>query len=51
MEADWELEIGGDAPVIEAHWTGFVDLRADPSEPAISRKPGICLVLRTRSRD
>ncbi|MGC1421418.1 MAG: hypothetical protein WA815_03665 [Terracidiphilus sp.] len=30
MEADWELEIGGDAPVIEAHWTGFVDLRADP---------------------
>ena len=30
MEADWEFEIGGDAPVIEAHWTGFVDLRADP---------------------
>jgi hypothetical protein len=30
MEADWEFEIGGNAPVIEAHWTGFVDLRADP---------------------
>ena len=30
MEADWEFEIGGDAPVIEAHWSGFVDLRAEP---------------------
>jgi hypothetical protein len=30
MEADWEFEIGGDAPVIEPHWQGFVDLRADP---------------------
>jgi hypothetical protein len=30
MEADWEFEIGGDAPIIEAHWPGFVDLRADP---------------------
>jgi hypothetical protein len=30
MEADWEFEIGGDAPVIEPHWHGFVDLRADP---------------------
>lgn len=33
MEADWEVEIGGDAPVIEACWPGFVDLRAAP-EPA-----------------
>ena len=31
MEADWEFEIGGDAPVIEAHWAGFVDLREDPA--------------------
>ena len=31
MEADWEIEIGGDAPVIEAHWFGFVDLRIEPS--------------------
>jgi hypothetical protein len=30
MEADWEVEIGGDAPVIEAHWNGFVDLRTHP---------------------
>jgi hypothetical protein len=30
MEADWEIEVGGGAPVIEAHWSGFVDLRAQP---------------------
>lgn len=30
MEADWELEIGGDAPVIEAYWSGFADLRTNP---------------------
>lgn len=30
MEADWEVELGGDAPVIDAHWKGFVDLRAHP---------------------
>ena len=30
MEADWEFEIGGDAPVIEGYWSGFVDLRAYP---------------------
>lgn len=30
MEADWEVEIGGGAPVIEAHWPGFVDLRKYP---------------------
>jgi hypothetical protein len=28
LEADWEIEIGGDAPVIDACWPGFVDLRA-----------------------
>ena len=27
MEADWEVEVGGGAPVIEALWPGFVDLR------------------------
>lgn len=32
MEADWEVEIGGDAPVIDACWDGFVDLRQSPSE-------------------
>ncbi len=30
MEADWEFEVGGDAPVIEAHWPGFADLRSSP---------------------
>lgn len=30
MEADWEFEVGGDAPVIEALWSGFVDLRRAP---------------------
>jgi hypothetical protein len=30
MEADWEVEIAPSAPVIEAIWTGFVDLRRFP---------------------
>lgn len=30
MEADWEFEIGGDGPVIEANWPGFVNLRDEP---------------------
>lgn len=30
MEADWEFEVGGGAPVIEAGWPGFVDLRRCP---------------------
>ena len=30
MEADWEFEVGGGAPLIEACWPGFVNLRADP---------------------
>lgn len=31
MEADWEFEIGGGAPVIEAWWSGFIDLRRSPA--------------------
>ena len=31
MEADWEVEIGDGAPVIDACWEGFVDLRIDSS--------------------
>ena len=27
MEADWEIEVGGDAPVIDADWAGMLDLR------------------------
>lgn len=34
MEADWEVEVGGGAPVIEAYWPGFVDLRRDPGRIA-----------------
>ncbi|MGD0737329.1 MAG: hypothetical protein ABR976_19530 [Terracidiphilus sp.] len=30
MEADWEFEVGGDAPVIDATWAGLLDLRAEP---------------------
>lgn len=34
MEADWEVEIGGDAPVIDACWPGYVDLVAAPERAA-----------------
>jgi hypothetical protein len=34
MEADWEVEIGGGAPVIEADWPGFVDLQSHPDRIA-----------------
>lgn len=30
MEADWEVELDADAPVIDAHWEHFVDLRLSP---------------------
>jgi hypothetical protein len=30
LQADWEFEVGVDAPVIDACWPGFVDLRATP---------------------
>jgi hypothetical protein len=30
MEADWEVEIGPETPVIDALWAGFVDLRCAP---------------------
>ena len=32
MEADWEVEIGNEAPVIDACWEGFVDLRPAPEQ-------------------
>lgn len=28
MQADWEFELGEDAPVIDAAWAGFLDLRS-----------------------
>jgi hypothetical protein len=49
MEADWEVEIGADAPAIEAPWTGFVDLRIAPDEarelPECIGLPGLAEVL------
>jgi hypothetical protein len=30
MEADWEVEVGPEAPVIDALWEGFVDLKRVP---------------------
>jgi hypothetical protein len=30
LEADWEVEIGSEAPVIDACWSGFVDLSSAP---------------------
>ncbi|MGA2852478.1 MAG: hypothetical protein ABSE46_26015 [Terracidiphilus sp.] len=30
MEADWEFEVGWDAPVIDARWEGLVDLQKAP---------------------
>jgi hypothetical protein len=30
MEADFEVQVGGGAPVIDALWEGFVDLRRSP---------------------
>lgn len=30
MEADWEVEIGGDAPVIDGAWSESIDLRTAP---------------------
>ena len=31
MQADWEVEIGAGAPVIDAGWPGFIDLRLHPA--------------------
>ena len=30
IDADWSVELGGGAPVIDALWSGFVDLRSEP---------------------
>jgi hypothetical protein len=34
MQVDWEVEIGGEAPVIDSRWAGFVDLRETPGKAA-----------------
>ena len=49
MEADWEIEIGGGAPIIEAHWSGLVDLRVNPERarllPEAQQLPALCHAL------
>jgi hypothetical protein len=49
MEADWEFEVGGDAPVIDAAWPGFVDLRLAPgrawSLPEVSELQALAAAL------
>jgi hypothetical protein len=49
MEADWEFEISHDAPVIDAHWDGFVDIRAHPkcaaSLPEVADFPALAETL------
>jgi hypothetical protein len=49
MEADWEVELGGEAPVIEALWPGFVDLRLYPERawqlPEAAQLPGFAEAL------
>jgi hypothetical protein len=34
MEADWEVELGPDAPVLDALWSGWIDLRSNPERLA-----------------
>jgi len=57
MEADWEFEIGGDTPIIDACWHGFVDLRWTPqsarnlhervsSLPEVIQLPALAAVLK-----
>lgn len=49
MEADWEIEIGGGAPVVEPYWQGFMNLRCTPEAaevlPEVSVLPGLARVL------
>jgi hypothetical protein len=49
MEADWEFELGGDAPVIEAQWSGFIDLRQNPERawqlPETAQLPALAQAL------
>jgi len=55
MEADWEFEVGGDAPVIDALWPGFVDLRLAPerawSLPEVRELPGLAAALERLNAD
>jgi hypothetical protein len=45
MEADWEVEIGSDAPIIDASWPGFVNLSQVPGRadtlPEVASLPAL----------
>jgi hypothetical protein len=49
MEADWEFEVASDAPVIDAAWSGYLDLRAHPEEasrlPEVQALPALASAL------
>jgi hypothetical protein len=51
MEADWEFEVGGDAPVIEARWPGLIDLQRTPERawdlPEAAQLPALAEALVT----
>jgi hypothetical protein len=49
MEADWEFEVGGDAPVITSVWPGLVDLQRFPERVTLiaeaAQLPGLAEAL------
>jgi hypothetical protein len=49
LQADWEFDVGGDAPVIDTLWQGFVDLRVSPERvsdlPEAAQLPGLAAAL------
>lgn len=49
MDADWEVEIGGGAPVIDASWPGRIDLQSFPDRVSGVREtdqlPGLAELL------
>jgi hypothetical protein len=40
MECDWEFEIAPDAPVIDAAWSGYLNLRAHPERASTLPEAG-----------
>jgi hypothetical protein len=56
MEADWEIEIAPEAPVIDASWPGFIDLKLTPERideiEEATRFPGLAdILLRLNKND
>ena len=54
MEADWEVEIGGDAPLLDTCWPGLIDLREHPdavnSMPEVQQLPALGQILQILNR-